>query len=101
MKLKKGDNVIVIAGKDKSKKGKITRVLSENDQVVVEAINLAKRRVKPRRSGEKGQMVEVASPLHWAKVMLFCAHCKQGVRFRQGLKKDKKIRLCVRCNKEI
>lgn len=101
MKLKKGDNIIVIAGKDKTKKGKITRLLNDSDRVVVEAINLMKRRIKAKRSNEKGQIVEIASPFHRSKVMLFCSTCKKGVRFRQGLKKDKKVRLCVKCNKEI
>ena len=101
MKLKKGDNVIVIAGKDKAKKGKITRILSDSDRLVVEAVNIMKRRIKAKRSDEKGQIVEVASPLHRSKVMLLCSTCNKGVRFRQGIKKDKKIRLCAKCNKEI
>lgn len=68
MKLKKGDNIIVITGKDKGKKGKITRVLVKENKVVVEGINTMKKHQRPRKSNEKGQVVNIAMPIHASNV---------------------------------
>ncbi|MFA4975408.1 MAG: 50S ribosomal protein L24 [Candidatus Paceibacterota bacterium] len=68
MKLKKGDNVIVITGKDKSKKGKIVTVLVEKNKVVVEGINMMKKHQRPRKSGEKGMKIDIAMPIHASNV---------------------------------
>ncbi len=70
MKIKKGDNVIVIAGKEKGKKGVISRALPREDKVVIDGLNLRKKHIKARKSGEKGQVVEVASPIHVSNVQL-------------------------------
>ncbi len=71
MKLKKGDNVIVIAGKDKGKKGKIARALPKEDKVVVEGINMSKKHQRPRKSGEQGSMIDLAMPIHVSNVKKF------------------------------
>ncbi|MEK7175703.1 MAG: 50S ribosomal protein L24 [Patescibacteria group bacterium] len=68
MKIKKGDNVIIIAGKDKNKKGKISRVLIKRDKVIVENLNLVKKHQKPRKSGEKGTIIDKAMPIHVSNV---------------------------------
>ncbi len=68
MKLKKGDNVIAIAGKDKGKKGKIVKVLVEANKVVVEGLNMMKKHQRPRKSGEKGSTIDVAMPIHASNV---------------------------------
>lgn len=68
MKLKKGDNITVITGKDKGKKGKIVRVLVKENKVVAEGINMMKKHQRPRKSGEKGQMINVAMPIHASNV---------------------------------
>lgn len=68
MKLKKGDNIIVITGKDKSKKGKITKVLVTQNKVVVEGINIMKKHQRPRKSGEKGSRIDIAMPIHASNV---------------------------------
>ena len=68
MKLKKGDNVIVITGKDKGKKGKIARVFPLKNRVVVEGINMMKKHQRPRKAGEKGSMLDMAMPLHASNV---------------------------------
>ena len=66
MKLKTGDNVVIIAGKDKDKKGKIIKVLPAKNKVVVEGLNMTKRHQRPRKSGEKGTMINMAMPA-WAQ----------------------------------
>ena len=68
MKLKKGDNVDIITGKDKGKSGKITRVLVKANKVVVDGINMMKKHKRPRSSDEKGQTISVAMPLHASNV---------------------------------
>ncbi len=97
--LKKNDVVAVMTGKDKGKTGKILRVLP--DRVIVEGVNLRKRREKARRSGTKGQVVEVPSPVHRSNVLLYCSACKKGVRFGQKISGKKKIRVCKKCGREL
>ena len=64
MKIKKGDNVIIITGKDKDKKGKIIRVLPKENKIVVEGLNMMKKHQRPRKSGEKGSMISIAMPIN-------------------------------------
>lgn len=68
MHVKKDDNVLVIAGKDKGKKGKILRAIPKEERVVVEGVNLRKKRVRPKKRGDKGQTVELPSPMHVSNV---------------------------------
>ena len=68
MKIKKNDNVIILAGKDKGKKGKITRVLPKLNKVVVEGLNMVKKHQRPRRSNEKGSVISMALPIHASNV---------------------------------
>lgn len=68
MKLKKGDNVIVITGKDKGKKGKIVKVLVQENKVVVESVNMMKKHQRPKKSGEKGIKISIAMPLDASNV---------------------------------
>ncbi len=68
MKVKKGDNVIILAGKDKGKKGKILRALPKEDKVVVDGLNIVKKHQKPRKSNEKGTTIEVSMPIHVSNV---------------------------------
>jgi len=68
MKLKKGDKIKVITGKDKGKSGSIIRVLVKENKVIIEGINMMKKHQKPRKSGEKGSMVNVAMPIHASNV---------------------------------
>jgi large subunit ribosomal protein L24 len=68
MKLKKGDNVKIITGKDKGKSGKIVRALPKKNKVIVEGLNMTKKHQRPRKSGEKGTMVNMAMPIHVSNV---------------------------------
>ncbi len=101
MKLKKGDNVIIVTGKDKGKKGKIARVLVEKNRVVVEGINMMKKHQRPRKSGEKGQMINIAMPIHASNVMI--ADPKTGKPSRLGKKKigDKVVRIARKSSQEV
>ena len=68
MKLKKGDNAIVITGKDKGKSGKIVRVLPKENKVIIEGLNMMKKHQRPRKSGETGTMIQIAMPIHASNV---------------------------------
>jgi large subunit ribosomal protein L24 len=68
MKIHKGDNIIVITGKDKNKKSKVVRVLVKENKVVAEGINMVKRHQRPRKSGEKGTTVSMAMPINASNV---------------------------------
>ena len=68
MKIKKGDNVIIITGKDKGKKGKVVRALPKLNKVIVEGLNMTRRHQRPRKSGEKGTVISTAMPLHVSNV---------------------------------
>jgi len=68
MKIKKGDNIIIMTGKDKGKKGKIVRVLVKENKVIVEGANMMKKHQRPRKSGEKGSMKDIEMPIHASNV---------------------------------
>jgi large subunit ribosomal protein L24 len=68
MKVKKGDNIIVIAGKDKGKKGKVARALPKAEKVIVEGVNMYKKHRKPKTTNEKGSANEVPMPIHVSNV---------------------------------
>ena len=68
MKLKKGDNIIIITGKDKGKKGKIVRVLVKENKIIVEGLNMMKKHQRPRKSGEKGTIKNIEMPIHASNV---------------------------------
>ena len=70
MKVKKGDNVIVIAGKEKGKSGVISRVLPSENKVVITGLNIMKKHTKPKKAGEKGGIVEIAMPIDKSNVKL-------------------------------
>jgi large subunit ribosomal protein L24 len=101
MKIKKNDNVIVIAGKDKGKTGKVLRILSDQDKVIVEGINLAKRHIKSRASGKKGERVEKTMPVHVSNVMLIDPKTGKGTRVGYKVEGDKKVRIAKKSGEKI
>ena len=101
MKIKKGDTIIVISGKDKGKKGKILQVFPKDNRIVVEGINLRKKHVRPRRQGEKGQTVEMPSPFQVSNIKIICTKCKKPTRIGYSLTKDNKVRICKKCGDQI
>ena len=80
MKLKKGDNVKIMSGKDRGKTGMILKAFPEDDRIMIDGLNVFKKRSKPRKQGEKGQIVAVSRPLAASKVMIICPNCKSPTR---------------------
>ncbi len=101
LNIKKGDTVLIISGKDRGKKGKVITSLPPENRVVVEGRNIIKKHVRPKKQGEKGQIVEVPAPLHVSNVKLICPKCKQPTRVGHKLAGDNKYRVCKKCNQEI
>ena len=101
MKIHKNDQVLIISGKDRGKKGKTLSVFPQELKVLVEGVNLRKKHVKPKRGGEKGQVVETPSPLSVANVKLICPKCAQASRVGYKIIENKKYRICKKCHSEI
>lgn len=101
MKIKKGDNVKVLTGKDRGKTGKVITVDPGNERVTVEGLNLYKKHVRPRRQGEKGQLISVPRPLHVSNVLPVCASCGKAARVGHRMEGDTKVRYCKSCNATI
>ncbi|MFA6909094.1 MAG: 50S ribosomal protein L24 [Patescibacteria group bacterium] len=100
--IKKGDSVIFISGKDKGKKGKVLQVMPRADRLVVEGLNLMVKNVRPRKQGEKGQIVRYNAPVHMSNVLLFCSKCGKGRRMRSLIQRDgKRIRICATCKQSF
>ena len=99
MKIKKGDNVIVIAGKDKGKTGKVVAAFPKDNAVVVEGVNISKKHQKARKSGAKGQVIDKTMPIHVSNVVVN----DNGKRARVGKKLigDKFVRINKKTAKEI
>lgn len=101
MKLKTGDTVEVLSGRDKGKRGKITQFFRTEQLVVVDGINIRFKHLRARRRGEVGQRVQFAAPLPMAKVQLVCPHCSARTPVAAKIVEDKRVRSCKKCNQII
>ena len=101
MKIKKGDNVIVLKGKDRGKKGKVQQVFPKEGKLVVEGMNIRKKHIKPKRAGEKGQVVSQAGRMASSNVALVCPKCSKPTRIGYTMQGSKKYRFCKNCKATI
>ena len=101
MKIKQGDKVVVIAGKDKGKEGKVIQTLKAQDKVIVEGVNIVKKHIKPN-GGDDGRIAEVEAPLHVSNVMIVDPKTKKGTKVGYTTdKKGKKIRVSRKSNEKL
>ena len=100
MKIKKSDQVLIISGKDRGKTGKVLNVFPKEGRLMVEGINLRKKHVKPKRSGEKGQVIERPFPVAVSNAKLICSKCGKPTRTGYKISEGKKYRICKKCNQE-
>ncbi|MBI4121118.1 MAG: 50S ribosomal protein L24 [Parcubacteria group bacterium] len=98
MRIKKGDNIIVISGKDKGKTGKITHAFPSDDRVIVEGVNMRKKHRRSTQSRQKGQIVEFASPIHASNVMLVDPKTGKPTRIGMKMEGGKKVRVAKKSN---
>lgn len=101
MKIRKGDIVRVLRGKDRGKQGKVLSAHPKEERVIVEGLNLVHKHVRARRMGEKGQRVEVPAPVRISNVQLVCPECKKGTRVAIRRQGNVRERVCKNCEAVI
>jgi large subunit ribosomal protein L24 len=102
VQIRKNDSVMVIAGKERGKTGKVLRVLTDKEAVVIERLNLVKRHTKPRGPQQSGGIIEKEAAIHASNIMIMCDKCNAPVRIgRKILADGKKIRICRRCQEAL
>ena len=101
MKLKKSDLVKVVLGKDKGKTGKIEKVFSKENKVLVTGVNQYKRHLKASSQGQKSEIVTITKPMPVSNVIIICPNCKKTARIGFRITEKSKVRICKRCGKEI
>lgn len=100
MKLKKGDKVQVIAGKDVGKQGEITRVLVDRDKVIVDGVNVAKRHQRATKATMQGGIIDKDMPIHVSNVAIVCSSCGP-TRIGYRIEGTDKVRVCRKCGKDL
>jgi len=101
MKLKKGDNVIVISGKTKGQTGKIASVNRATDRVIIEGVNKTKRHIKPRSKTEKGSTIEKEAAMHVSNVMLVDGKTGKATRIGTKTVDGKNVRIAKKSGQEL
>lgn len=99
---KKGDEIVVISGKNKSRRGKVQKVLPDAEAVIIEGLNLAKKHAKPTKANPQGGVIDKALPLNTSKIMVVCSGCSQPTRLRRERAVDGAVvRICRNCGKTL
>ena len=101
MRIKKGDNVEVLSGNDKGKKGEVLEVLPKDNKVIVKGVNVRKKHVKPRKQGDEGGIISVECAINSSKVNVVCPKCGKATKVGYSEEKDKKIRVCKKCGAKL
>ncbi len=101
MKIRKNDNVMVINGSDRGKKGKVRRVDPRGELLLVDGVNMTKKHSRARRGTRQAGIIELETPVHVSKVMLICNKCGRPVRVGFRLAGGKKVRVCASCHEVI
>jgi large subunit ribosomal protein L24 len=102
MKIRKNDTVIIVAGKDRGKKGKVRRALPDEGRVIVEGLNMIKRHSRAGRAARQAGIIELEAPIHVSNVMLVCEKCGKPTRVSfRFLADGKKVRICNSCQEVI
>lgn len=101
MKLKKGDTVKILIGKDKGKTGKILNVMPKEGKVTIEGLNLYKKHAKPKKQGEKGEIITLPRAINSSNAMIICPNCKSAARIGYVVEGDDKKRICKKCQARI
>ncbi|MBI5147819.1 MAG: 50S ribosomal protein L24 [Parcubacteria group bacterium] len=97
MNVKKGDTVKILAGKDRGKSGKISKVFPAAAKAMVDGLNLYKKHVRPKQQGKKGEVISVPRPINASNLMVVCGKCASAVRVGRRLEKGVMLRYCKKC----
>ena len=101
LQVKKGDTVLVIAGKDKDKRAKVLAVSPKTARDVVEGVNVVSKCKKARTAQEKSQIIKIEAPIDASNVMVVCPKCGKATRVGHKIVDGKKVRVCSHCGKEL
>ncbi|HUE05872.1 MAG TPA: 50S ribosomal protein L24 [Acidimicrobiales bacterium] len=102
MKIQKGDQVMVLQGKDKGKKAEVVRAIPDRQKVILEGVNVAKRHAKPTRATQQGGVIDKFMPVHISTVALICKSCDRPTRVGYKFDKDgEKVRVCKKCESTL
>ena len=101
MKLRQGDNVIVLSGNDKGKTGEILEIIPSTQKVIVKGVNIRKKHVKPRKAGEEGGIIPSEYPIHISKVNVVCPKCGKASKIGYVIEDGKKVRVCKKCGAKL
>lgn len=101
MKLRKGDTVKVVRGKDQGKTGKIEKVLSKSGKVLITGVNMYKRHLKARSQKQPSEIATIIKPFPLMNVMFVCPKCHLPARIGYMIEDNKKIRICKKCKQKI
>ena len=99
--IRQGDQVVVVTGREKGKRGKVLRFVGKNDRVVIERVNMVKRHVKPSQKHPQGGVIEKEGSVHASNVRLWCGKCEAPRRTRISNEGGKKLRVCVKCESKF
>lgn len=97
MQIKKGDTIKILAGKDRGKTGKVLHVDTKKGKVTVEGCNVAKRHMRPKKQGEKGEIASIPCPIDISNVAIVCGNCKKTARIQYRVDGKSKVRACAKC----
>ncbi|MCL2606344.1 MAG: 50S ribosomal protein L24 [Coriobacteriia bacterium] len=102
LRIRRDDKVVVIAGKDKGREGRVMRTNPVSERVIVERVAVAKKAVRPTQRNQAGGFVEIETPIHVSNVMLVCPKCGKPSRTSARRNdKGKRVRVCKKCGKDI
>lgn len=101
MKIKRGDNVIMLNGKDRGKTGKISVIFPTTQKVIVEGLNMIKKNVRARKQGQKGQIINKERAVNIPSVALLCKSCGKPTRIGFRTEGTNKVRICKKCKNEV
>lgn len=101
MNIKKNDNVIMLSGKDRGKKGKVLHVYPEDGKVRIEGLNMVKKHQRPKSQGQKGQIISIERRVAISSIQLICPQCGKPTRIGHIKQADVKMRVCKKCKTEF
>jgi len=101
MKIKKGDNVIIIKGKDRNKSGKAEKILVNDKKIVINGLNIYKKHIKPSKRYPHGGIVDVNIAVPANNVMVICPRCSKPTRIGYSINKENKLRICKKCKESL
>ncbi|MEK7555235.1 MAG: 50S ribosomal protein L24 [Patescibacteria group bacterium] len=101
MKIHKNDTVQIITGKDSGKTGKVLKVFPKRGSILIDGLNIYKKHAKPKKQGEKGQIVLVPRPINVSNIMIVCSACHKNTKVGYKLENKNKVRYCRKCSAKI